>query len=231
MESYHRRNDGDTTIKLDNKLIKNDEDEDIYNYISMSSYGGDTDFLVSSAHIVPKATNQPIFTVYVIFFIISAFVIKPICCLIFFNYYRATGISNFIFVGGVITLIYYGRLIFMLCFIYFNIKADRLPLMRWQQFIIGLIVIGRTVAFIVMFHSAIFVDSELFFRVSSTVTDSDYIAPLIANKLIPLISIRAVAFMLIISSAIYAADAICDAIGFITPRIWVCILMRSHLPF
>ncbi|ALL26071.1 envelope protein UL20 [Canid alphaherpesvirus 1] len=230
MDNNHRNNGGETSIKLNN-INEIETEEDIYNYISMSSYGGDTDFLVSSAYIVPKTTNQPVFTIYVIFFIISAFVIKPLCCLLFFNYYRATGISDFIIIGGVITLVYYGRLILMICFIYLNIKVDRLPLLSWQQFLIGLIVLGRTIAFIVIFHSAIFVDSELFFRVSAPVTDSDYITPLIAHKIIPLLSIKVVAFLLIISSAIYTADAICDAIGFIAPRLWVCILMRSYLSF
>nr|AAX18914.1 UL20 [Canid alphaherpesvirus 1]AAX18917.1 UL20 [Cloning vector pCMH396] len=232
MDNNHRNNGGETSIKLNN-INEIETEEDIYNYISMSSYGGDTDFLVSSAYIVPKTTNQPVFTIYVIFFIISAFVIKPLCCLLFFNYYRATGISEFYNYRWVLLHLYimerfnFNDMFYLLK----PLKVDRLPLLSWQQFLIGLIVLGRTIAFIVIFHSAIFVDSELFFRVSAPVTDSDYITPLIAHKIIPLLSIKVVAFLLIISSAIYTADAICDAIGFIAPRLWVCILMRSYLSF
>ncbi|ACT88338.1 envelope protein UL20 [Felid alphaherpesvirus 1] len=224
------RDDDQAGIIIHDQELDSD-DESVCEYISMSAYGGDADFLLSSAYTIEPGKHQPTFTISVVFFAISAFVIKPLCCLAFLNYYRATGNSIFITSGGIITLVYYIQSMLMIFFIYNNIRVDLLPLRWWQQAVIGSMSVGRLIAFIVIFHSAIFVDSELFFRVSSSDSPMDYITPLIVHTLFPSISVRTVAFMLIIAAAVYVADAICDAVEFVAPRMWVCILMRTRLSF
>ncbi|UER86493.1 envelope protein UL20 [Equid alphaherpesvirus 8] len=213
-------------------LIENDENSsqnevDLYDYVSMSSYGGDNDFLISSAggNITPE--NRPSFSAHVVLFAISALVIKPVCCFIFLNHYVITGSYDFVIAGGVCTILYYMRLALTAWFMFRNIQSDMLPLNVWQQFVIGCMALGKTVAFMVVAYTTLFIRSELFFSLLAPNAGREYITPIIAHKLMPLISVRSAVCLVIISTAVYAADAICDTIGFTLPRMWMCILMRS----
>ncbi|QYL35234.1 envelope protein UL20 [Equid alphaherpesvirus 4] len=213
-------------------LIENDENSsqtevDLYDYVSMSSYGGDSDFLISSAggNIAPD--SRPSFSVCVFLFSISALVVKPVCCFIFLNHYVITGSYDFAVAGGVCTIVYYMRLAITAWFMFRNIQADMLPLNTLQQFFIGCLAFGRTVAFLVVAYTTLFIRSELFFSMLAPNAEQEYITPIIAHKLMPLISVRSAVCLVIISTAVYAADAICDTIGFAIPRMWMCILMRS----
>ncbi|AIL02959.1 envelope protein UL20 [Equid alphaherpesvirus 3] len=205
------------------------EDEELYECVAMSAYGGDADFLVSSAGARVPSRGQPAFSVYVVLFALSAFVVKPACCLVFLNYYVMTGSSSFVVAGGAATLVYYARLALMAWFMLQNIRADRLPLRLWQQIIVCGLAVGRTAAFLFVTYTTIFAHSELFFRILDAGEEGEYITPIIYHRLLPLLSVRAAVCLVIIATAVYAADAVCDTIGFALPRVWICVLMKSHL--
>ncbi|QPI70152.1 envelope protein UL20 [Equid herpesvirus 6] len=206
-----------------------DDEEELHECVAMSAYGGDADFLVSSASARVPTRSQPAFSVHVVMFALSALVVKPACCLVFLNYYVMTGSPTFVVVGGATTLVYYARLALMGWFMLQNIRADRLPLRLWQQIIVCGLAVGRTAAFLFVAYTTIFAHSELFFRILDAGDEGEYITPIIYHRLLPLLSVRAAVCLVIISTAVYAADAVCDTVGFALPRVWICILMKSRL--
>ncbi|ASW27087.1 envelope protein UL20 [Beluga whale alphaherpesvirus 1] len=204
------------------------EDGDVLDRVSLASYGGDHDFLLSSGAARVGKGGRPAFTPHVLAFFASALLIKPACCVFFLGYYRHSGDAQFIFAGACATVAYYLRVGLMACFMYANIRADRLPLLPWQQLLLATLSVCRAAVFLITAYTAAFWDPRFFLAAVARRDSDHYIAPDQgwdpAHR-----SPLAVTLCLAVALAVYSADLLCDTLGFCVPRIWLAAGLRTRL--
>ncbi|SCL76953.1 envelope protein UL20 [Spheniscid alphaherpesvirus 1] len=212
-----------------------DSDDGLTEYIALSSYGGDVDFFASSAYAdVPKLRN-PVFTRDVMIFLISAFIVKPTCCVIFLIDYRLSGTTTvFLATGLSVLLVHYLLLVLEASFIYNNIRLDRLPLSKVQRFLVGLLTIGCPTVFTTVTYRALFISDEFSARVLTTDGGNPYAYATTTSVFgygANILNTRVTSCLLIVAVVIFAVSSICDAIKFILPRVWARAVLRTDISF
>ncbi|AAG27213.1 unknown [Cercopithecine alphaherpesvirus 9] len=220
----------DMKCQLKNEESGSTHNLPLLNTLVMLSYSDNMDVLVTSEDST-STLERASFSKHTIFYIISALFIQPVCCLVFYYYYKISGFSLLLFVGIALTLIHYFRLAIMFICVYRNVRNDLLPLSTSQQLLLGFVVSIRTISYIVTAHHVIFVEPTAFFYLTGYLQSGVTIFPKMITKLFPVTWGPNPVTLLVVCVVIYTIDCIADMVSFIGPRIWVRALMRANISF
>ncbi|AVT50760.1 envelope protein UL20 [Cervid alphaherpesvirus 2] len=188
---------------------EDDDDDELLRCVTLSAYGGEADFLARSPRLAPRADGRPAFSAYVVFAAASALGLKPACCLAFLYYYRAFGDATFAVAGAAATLAYYARLAAAAGFLWAGVRADRLPFGRGARALLAALALARAAVFAALALPPALADPALFLRLRAAVAEEAGAAR------------AAPAAALLAALALYAADLVCDVLGFFAPRVWM----------
>ncbi|AEI00222.1 UL20 protein [Gallid alphaherpesvirus 3] len=186
--------------------------EDAAEYATMSSYLSGSIFTISKS-----CDMNPKFTRYVVLSWLSAFVLRPSCCIIFLVYAMDGHDNRFLILGATITAVFYGTLLLETYYMYRNIKNDVMPMDNCQQIFVGILSTLGAVIFGVFSYRMVFQDPRFMEKVlqleENDKTDG------------------AVVYLLMGATITYATVAVSDALGFLLPRLWTRALIKTCVPF
>ncbi|AQS79196.1 envelope protein UL20 [Ateline alphaherpesvirus 1] len=206
-------------------LIDEDlSDADFADQIALSSYGlGASDFFVCSAYSRIPSHARPVFSGRVFLFLWSALVLKPLCCVALYLYYRATGraapVATAACAAGACYLVLAARGLML----YANIKRDRLPLSPLAYWLFALVLGAAAVAATAVAATETFGGEGLFAYVR---------AARAAPRADPARS-HAVRLALgaLAAAWVAAADSAAAAANFFLARFWVRAILNARVVF
>uniref|UniRef100_A0AAU0K6S3 Egress protein UL20 n=1 Tax=Anatid alphaherpesvirus 2 TaxID=3080522 RepID=A0AAU0K6S3_9ALPH len=218
----------ETRLDAENRLPRgedalDDEGEgDANEYIALSSYGDGYDFYGSSIEAPPPYGSHPLFTRGVLIFLITSFVVRPACCVLFFVYRGATGNGAFFTLGVTTTVSFYITLLLQGYFMYRNIRLDMMPLGLIQRCLVGLLSVIGPAVFVSMTYVKMFTGTEFF-------------GPVFNNngpgRAEDAAKIEILTCFVMLSTVVYVIISVSDALGFFIPRLWSRAVMKTCVPF